>query len=233
MNSPDFPRVLLVEDDPSSRVFLGNALRAVPVEVDSADCVAAAMALAGAQGYALWLFDANLPDGDGIGLLARLRARQPQVPAIAHTASDDAVALAALRTAGFVEVLVKPLPTAAVQAAVRRVLGLDAAAAVGTQVLWDDGAAATALNGNGAHVESLRGLFLAELPQARERIATAARAGDTEALRGELHRLRASCGFVGAARLGAVVQALQQRPGAAELQAQFDEVAQATLERVL
>lgn len=231
MRSPDLPRVLLVEDDPISRAFLGSALRAVPVEVDSADSVAAATALGKAHAYALWLFDARLPDGDGAALLARLRALQPRVPAIAHTASGDADVRAALREAGFAEVLVKPLPATILQAAVRRVLGPDLPAATdgAPAVLWDDGAAAVALNGNHAHVDMLRGLFLGELPQARERIAVAARAGDVDGLRGELHRLRASCGFVGAARLGVAVHALQQQPESAGLLERFDEIARATL----
>lgn len=230
MNTSPLPRVLLVEDDPTSRLFLGNALRALPAEVDSADSLAAALTLAGAQTYDLWLFDAQLPDGDGAGLLARLRPRHPQVPAIAHTAADEAATLAALRGAGFVEVLVKPLPATAVRAAVRRVLDPEAAAAApDAGMLWDDEAAAAALNGNRNHVDTLRGLFLAELPQARERIAVAARNGDIEALAGELHRLRASCGFVGAARLATAVQALQQQPGSAERLARFGEVVQATL----
>lgn len=233
MKSSDLPRVLLVEDDPISRAFLGNALRAVPVEVDSADSVAAAMTLATAQAYALWLFDARLPDGDGAALLARLRPLHPQVPAIAHTASEESEVLAALRAAGFAEVLVKPLPASRLQAVVRRVLGpaLPAVAAHGPTALWDDEAAALALNGNRAHVDTLRGLFLAELPQARERIAVAARAGNIDGLCGELHRLRASCGFVGAAQLGEAVQALQQQPESVELLARFGEVVQATLEQ--
>ncbi len=69
------PHVLLVEDDPVSRAFLGAAIQAVPATVDAADTMAAAFALATAGPYDLWLFDANLPDGSGIELLTRLRAR--------------------------------------------------------------------------------------------------------------------------------------------------------------
>ena len=46
----------------------------------------------------------------------------------------------------------------------------------------------------------------------RQRIEAAAACGDEEAIRAELHRLAASCGFVGAAGLADAVRALQAAP---------------------
>src|SRR5690606_25694205 len=77
---------------------------------------------------------------------------------------------------------------------------------------WDDAAALAALGGQAAHVQALRGMFLEELPAQRARIAAAAAQADDTAVRAELHRLVASCGFVGAARLGDAVQALRAAP---------------------
>ena len=229
------PRILLVEDEPTSAAFLAAAARAVPLRVDVATDMATALAMASQHAYGLWLFDANLPDGSGSELLSRLQEHFPGVPAIAHTASDDPVLSAALKQAGFREVLHKPLPAAAVQTALRRVLDIQTASAAedvttpaGSAPLWDDQAAAIALNGNDAHVATLRELFLAELPQACERIRDAAQDGDIETVGAELHRLRASCGFVGAAKLGVLVQALQRDPLNAGLLAQFDNAARAT-----
>lgn len=235
MNDPcPLPRILLVEDEPTSAAFLAAAARAVPLQTDVATDMATALAMASQHAYGLWLFDATLPDGSGSELLARLQERFPGVPAIAHTASDDPVLLAALTQAGFREVLRKPLPAVAVQTALRRVLGIRMAAAAddtspaGSAPLWDDQAAAMALNGNDAHVATLRELFRAELPQACERIHQAVQDGDIATVGAELHRLRASCGFVGAAKLGVLVQALQRDPSNAGLLAQFDEAARAT-----
>lgn len=203
------PRILLAEDDPVSRAFLSAALKAVPAVVDAADSLAAASALAAATRYDLWLFDAHLPDGSGTELLRRLRTRDADTPALAHTASDDAELTTALVSAGFREVLVKPLPAAAVRSAIRRVLALSgdegtypSSAHSEAQAVWDDEAAARALNGNREHIASLRSLFLAELPGIGERVAASVRNGNAEQVRAELHRLRASCGFVGATRLG-------------------------------
>lgn len=230
-------RVLLAEDDPTSRAFLGATVQALGLEVDTADSVASAQALAGAHVYQLWLFDAHLPDGDGGDLLARLRREHPDTPAIAHTASDQADVAERLRAAGFCEVLIKPLPAAAVHAAIRRALGRGSSPRGPAPIpadrlpLWDDAAAAVALNGNPAHVDALRGLFLEELPQARQRVVEAAQAGDAEALRRELHKLRASCGFVGAAQLGEVLRVFQQHPRDAAALEVFAEVARNTMQR--
>ncbi|MEI2454651.1 response regulator [Lysobacter firmicutimachus] len=220
-NSP-VPRVLLVEDDPTSRAFLTAAVEAIPAEVDGADSLAAALALGDAQDYQLWLFDANLPDGSGSELLARLRRRHPRTIAVAHTATGESDVRERLIASGFSEVLVKPLPAAAVRAAIRRLLALPGqecaeapATAASAAPVWDDDSAARALNGNRTHIATLRGLFLQELPNARHAIESAHRLGNVDAVRAELHKLRASCGFVGALRLAQAVQELQAQPDSA------------------
>ena len=233
----DLPRILLVEDDPTSRAFLSAALRAIPTEVDAADNLAGALVLAGGRRHDLWLFDAHLPDGDACELLRQAGGTQSGVVALAHTASDDPAVRERLLAGGFREVLVKPLPASAVQSAVRHALGLDASARPGLRTsgdappAWDDAAAIAALNGNRSHVETLRTLFLAELPQTRERILAAGRAGHREAVSADLHKLRASCGFVGAAQLAVAVQALQSRPDDADALANFDRAARGLLAR--
>lgn len=216
--TPPSPRVLLVEDDPVSRAFLATALEAIPAGVDAAATCAASLQLAKAIAHDLWLLDANLPDGHGIDLLHALRAAAPATPALAHTASRDRGDLDALVAAGFAEVLVKPLAAAELQAAVRRVLRLSPVSqesgspGCGKLPVWDDAAAASALNGNHAHVAALRALFLGELPAQRDAVLAALQRDDLGVVRAQLHRLQASCGFVGAARLGAAVHALQQAP---------------------
>lgn len=208
------PRILLVEDDPVSRAFLGSAIGALPAIVDAADSVAAAETLANANRYDLWLFDAHLPDGSGTELLARLRVRDAATPALAHTAATDGDTARGLLESGFAEVLVKPLPSAAVRVSLRKALGLDEAEAThaAPPVDWDDEAAARALNGNREHVATLRTLFVAELPAIGERVRNAVRNEDHAGLHAELHRLRASCGFVGAVRLQQAVRSLDEAP---------------------
>lgn len=219
------PRILLVEDDLTTAAFMAAAAEALPATVDVAATRAAASAQARNIAYSLWLVDAHLPDGDGAGLLAELRGLGLATPAIAHTASREGDIHRDLRQAGFETVLVKPLEAPALRAALGHVLAGRRPSRVaeppaglrGTPLpAWDDGAALRALNGERAHVDALRQLFLAELPTARRQILAAARDGEEAVLRGVLHRLRASCGFVGAARLEQAVKAMQdgQPPGA-------------------
>ncbi|BDU17221.1 response regulator [Lysobacter auxotrophicus] len=230
------PRILLVEDDPTSRAFLTAALEAMPAEVDSVDSLATALTFASSRSYSAWMIDARLPDGSGEELLARLRERDAHTPAIAHTAAFESTVLDALHDAGFAEALVKPMPAATLQAAVRRVLGFATTEAPASGIviderlpLWDDDAAALALNGNRTHVDTLRDLFVQELAKSVYAISTAAERGDLDSVRGDLHRLRASCGFVGAQRLAAAVQALQEDPASTSRLGALEHIAQDTL----
>lgn len=236
------PRILLVEDDPTSRVFLQAATESLPAQVDAASSLAEAMALATTHAHALWLVDAHLPDGSGAGLLALLRARGLTTPAVAHTASREHETHQALREAGFAATVTKPLPAQAWLATIRRVLaavaGDDAPARVrgvrdpepqAALPLWDDAQALSALGGNRDSVAAMRGLFLAELAGVREAVSAAALAGELETVRGQLHRLQAGCGFVGAARLGAAATRLHQAPASEAALEDFRDAAQDTL----
>ncbi|MFP7723762.1 hybrid sensor histidine kinase/response regulator [Lysobacter sp. A3-1-A15] len=236
MTDETMPRVLLVEDDPISRAFLITALDGVPCEVDSADGMAAALALARSQHYDAWLLDAHLADGSGIELLQRLRLLHPSTPVLAHTASHDVALHARLREAGFADVVVKPLPAAGVRGAVRTLLGMAAGGpepsprhATQDAPVWDNEAAALALNGNLAHVHTLRGLFLQELPHTRDEVDAAHASDDVARLVRTLHKLRASCGFVGARRLSRAVLVLEARPDLPEARTGFHAAVEATL----
>ena len=243
MNASDaLPRILLLEDDPVSAAFLTEAIAALPARIEHAASLAEARALGGGQ--ALWLFDANLPDGPGAALLAEWRAQGLHTPALAHTAEARREALDALIDAGFAEVLLKPLTIAQLQGTIRRVLSPDpspspspdaTATAIidaprcGKSPVWDDAAALRALNGQHAHVEAMRTLFLHELPQTAAQIAAACAGNDADALRAELHRLTAACGFVGAARLREAVDALRDGPMSTAARVQFEGAVQDTL----
>lgn len=236
MKPTNLPRILLVEDDPASRAFLAAALEALPVQVDAAaDCAQARRLAAQPFAHDLWLIDANLPDGSGVGLLQTLRSSNPRVPALAHTASQQRADLDPLLAAGFREVLVKPITVLALQAAIRRMLDGDPAtldvaadplpAPCGKLPDWDDAAALAALKGEQAHVDALRRLFLDELPAQRQAIVAASTAGDVERAGRDLHRLRASCGFVGAPRLAEAVRMLEAEPRSASALQRFDDAA--------
>lgn len=203
------PRVLLVEDEPVNRAFLGEVLAGCGLGVDAASTCAQALALAGTRAHALWLVDAHLPDGDAVALLPRLRAASPAGTALAHTASRDAVLHAGLLDAGYAGVLVKPLATPVLVAAVDRALG---AGTTPPATAWDDAAATAALGGSAEHVRELRVLYAAELPGAVAGVEAAFNAGDVAAVRAALHRLSAACALAGARRMGEAVRRLCAAP---------------------
>ena len=235
--NPMKPRLLLVEDDPASRAFMAAVLAQFPAEVDTAASVGTALTLATTRDYELWLIDARLPDGYGIDLLAQLRKQGRSTPALAHTASQDRDEHAALVRAGFLGTLIKPFAARELRDAIASTLGSVAAASAAqpqsgqAPPLWDDDGAFVAMNGNHEHVAALRAMFLAELPDQRNIVLAALRQGDANAARDTLHRLKASCGFVGALRLKSAVERLDAAPDDASRASEFAETVDRTLDR--
>lgn len=223
MDTPRFtplPRVLLLEDDAVSAAFLADAIAMWPADVEVATDAATARRLALQHAFDLWLFDAEVADGDALGLLQALRAAGRPAAALAHTADPHAARVEALRTGGFSAVLAKPLGVEALHAA------LDAAMAAPGPVrvaepawhwpapdagVWDDAAARRA-SGDDAAVRRLRALLQAELPAVDDTARRARIDRDHGGLRRCLHRLRAACGFTGAARLGEAATRLARHP---------------------
>jgi DNA-binding response OmpR family regulator len=213
------PSILLVEDDPVSALFLSSALEALPARVQVAeDC---AQALAAAGPFDVWLIDANLPDGSGTVLLQHLRMADTSASALAHTADATSAMRERLLQAGFADVLVKPLSAQALLDAVRAALGHAGGGAPPARPDWDEGAALAALAGNRDHVATLRQLFLSELPATRTVCLEAFARADDAALRAQLHRLQASCGFAGAAALADIASRWHAAPTDAALRDAF------------
>ncbi|WP_374603680.1 response regulator [Arenimonas sp.] len=194
------PRLLLLEDDPASAAALQAGLLPLPAAVDLATNVADADALATRGTHALWLFDLQLPDGRGDELLARLRDRGLHTPALALSADPDAM------PRGFQRILAKPLALAELRAAVAALLPPEQLPP------WDEVAALAAVAGQAAALQTLRHLFLEELPDQRRQVVQACRAGDEAGARAILHRLKGGCGFVGALPLLAAVRSLHAAP---------------------
>jgi two-component system OmpR family response regulator len=148
------------------------------------------------------------PSPTGPRLLA-LRARGIVTPAIATSAEIDAAIASQLHTAGFVDIIEKP----ATLATLERVLGPhlhfspEPLAAVTTHnatvPFLDDDAALSAIGGDANALRALRGLLAQELNEVLTQSASAdlRTHAHVVAWRERLHRLRASCGFCGAAAL--------------------------------
>lgn len=225
-------RLLLVEDDETSRYFIAEALRGLPAIVDEAADIAQALQLATASRHDLWLVDAHLPDGDGADCLQALRRLQ-LAPALAITAGASREELDQLCSCGYLEVLLKPVSIALLQATVLRLLGrtlpYSSPMAHDKAPSWDEERASAAIGGNHGSMLALRRIFLEELPLLRTQVLAAHASRDGAALGAVLHKLKASCGFVGAARLLQAVLALDHAPDDDTLARDFANAVEDTL----
>src|ERR1700712_645098 len=119
--------LLFVDDEPSILTTLQKALTLEGYSVDVAGGVKVADERLKKRSYDLCLFDVQLPDGDGLSLLASLRAAKNQGPLImmsGHGTIDPAVKATRLGALNFLE---KPINTDALLIAVETALRLQRA----------------------------------------------------------------------------------------------------------
>jgi two-component system response regulator AtoC len=102
-------RVLVVDDEPGLRDFLSEVLAGDGHHVTAAKDGAEAARLCDQKAFDLVLSDLRMPGLDGMQLLKKLRAEQPEVEVILLTAHGDvATAVEAMRLGAF-DFLTKPL----------------------------------------------------------------------------------------------------------------------------
>lgn len=117
-------RILFVEDDDVIASGLCYALEKEGYEVARCASCAEAEKAAQAADFDLAILDVSLPDGDGFGLLARLREKYPRLVALFLTAVDDEANTVRGLEMGAVDYIAKPFRLrellARVKAALRR-----------------------------------------------------------------------------------------------------------------
>src|ERR1700686_6295 len=84
-------RVLLVEDEPEMASALAAALKKYDMVVDLISTLADAEEAVACNAYGAILLDRQLPDGDGLTLIPKLRTKGISVPVIVLTARGDLV----------------------------------------------------------------------------------------------------------------------------------------------
>jgi two-component system OmpR family response regulator len=82
-------RILLVEDELEAARLIASLIGAAGFAVDRAGSIAAARSSMAKTPYDLMLLDRRLPDGDGLSLLAHVRAARPGVRVMMLTAMDS------------------------------------------------------------------------------------------------------------------------------------------------
>lgn len=114
-------RLLIVDDDPAQRTFLGLCFLHFGYEIVVARDGLAALACLAAQSVDLIITDLRMPHLDGLGLLQQARAAGwRDLPVIVVTGQADAQAAAL--AAGAAAFLVKPAPMPELRALVERLL---------------------------------------------------------------------------------------------------------------
>ena len=79
-------RILCVDDHADTCEMLAQLLKLAGYESDSAATAQEALDLARADGFALYVIDHRLPDGDGIELCREVRALHPRTPIVIYSA---------------------------------------------------------------------------------------------------------------------------------------------------
>lgn len=115
-------RILLVEDEAEMATALSSALRRYDMVVDHAPTLAEAEEAISADVHAAVLLDRQLPDGDGLALIPKLRARADGVPIIVLTARGELADRIAGLDSGADDYLAKPFAVEELLARLRAVL---------------------------------------------------------------------------------------------------------------
>lgn len=115
-------RILLVEDEAEMATALSSALRRYDMVVDHAPTLADAEEAISADVHAAVLLDRQLPDGDGLTLIPKLRARADGVPIIVLTARGELADRIAGLDSGADDYLAKPFAVEELLARLRAVL---------------------------------------------------------------------------------------------------------------
>jgi DNA-binding response OmpR family regulator len=101
-------RLLVIEDEPRIAEILKSTLQRAGFTVDVVRLCADAREALALTVYDAAILDLGLPDGDGIALLAELRAAQNSVPILVLTARDTVEDKVAGLDAGADDYLIKP-----------------------------------------------------------------------------------------------------------------------------
>ena len=189
-------RILVADDNPLSLRFFADALAGFGHEVVEAADGGVALERANTHACDVLLLDARMPNLGGADALAQIRTQggpSQHAIALATTADNDRAVHAALRTAGFVDVLLKPLDVRTLRSAIEQ----HVSDRENDDESFDDAQALAAAGGDAAIVAALRLLFSIELEALPSEFAGFEERHDSAAIRERLHRLDASAGFCG------------------------------------
>jgi CheY-like chemotaxis protein len=190
-------RVMLIEDNEISLRFIADAVALLPVQVDECRSFTEAKAMLEQNHYDLILSDIHLEDGD---LFHESSFLPRKINKIAMSAEITPGITNRLKALGIDCVLAKPISISEIHATVIQQLEITSQSDI-ELALWDDNKALSALGNNSDTLRCLKDLFKAELPQMLQQIDVEFNYGNYHKITDILHKLKASCGFLGANKL--------------------------------
>jgi two-component system KDP operon response regulator KdpE len=120
--SPPEARVLIVEDEPTTRKAVGRVLSLMDCQVDEAASGSDALDKLTSASYDLMLLDLRLPGIDGVEVMKQAQEICPDLSVIVFTAHGTFESAVAAVKAGAVDYLIKPCSNREIEAAVNRAL---------------------------------------------------------------------------------------------------------------
>jgi signal transduction histidine kinase/HPt (histidine-containing phosphotransfer) domain-containing protein/FixJ family two-component response regulator len=211
-------RLLVVDDHPVNREVLVRQLALLGLAADTADDGSEALAAWAPRRYAAVLADLHMPGMDGYELTRALRARETEAPAartpiVAVTANAMRGEEERCLAAGMDAYLAKPVAIERLRATLERWLPIGegaAASSAHTGAAIDRSMLAAWLGDDRAGIEALLNKFCDSAIESEQAINAAWRAADLAGLAAAAHRLKGAAQAVGAVRLAAAADSLEQ-----------------------
>lgn len=154
------PRILVIDDESDLRELFEITLVRMGLDVDVADCIAAARVHLNRTEYALVITDMRLPDGNGMELVLEICASLKNTPVAVITAYGSADNAVAALKAGAFDYISKPVALDQLRMMVQSALQLNAMAAPDGKHLSVRGrhemVAPSRLTGNSLAMQNLR-----------------------------------------------------------------------------
>ncbi|MBI2239179.1 MAG: response regulator transcription factor [Magnetospirillum gryphiswaldense] len=130
-------RILLIEDEADLAELVRTHLQQLMFVVDHTASLEDAQSLLETVGYDAIILDRSLPDGDGLDLIPRLRARGMDIPVLAATARDQVCDRVRGLDSGVDDYLVKPYSLLELAARLRALLRRPGKTLKNEQVIGD------------------------------------------------------------------------------------------------
>jgi len=114
-------RILVVDDDPLSREFLGEAVRSLGYAVETIGSPLRALERLATGGFDLVLTDLRMPEMNGLELVRRITEAQPGLPIVLVTAHGSVKSAVEAMQAGACDFMLKPVAPEALAIVLQRV----------------------------------------------------------------------------------------------------------------